>query len=416
MFACARLVDKACSNDDLPSQGSVLAEALQLCREDVTNITKLVRESVKKLDSTFPVVRLKALRLLLHLAQSGPPACQSEIKLYSSNVSNCMSWRGAPHPTKGYAIYNEIKEAAQQLLDLSFAAATQPTTTSFAVTNTSGGSGVRFAGVQQMDSYGSGGYVDHRASLEPRSLDPTKQASVVDQAVDFVSQLFGKEKPMPPSKYGSASNVSGNYSGTGVSTGYTPPYNPNGTYTPPYNPSGSSSAYSNTSPAYSNGGVADMPTRTYRSYAPPPPQRGQFDRLQQDASWTDKKTPAVPTKKAKSVDTPAAKLMKVTGGRALPTNGEITAFRETANEDSILELMEGLKSGDWKVKVRAIAGLDVIGEALGYGPVANVKDDVEKLCNAPQSSLKSVATKFYEKVKDVEPEAIPEAPSAFDFS
>jgi hypothetical protein len=137
-----------------------------------------------------------------------------------------------------------------------------------------------------------------------------------------------------------------------------------------------------------------------------------MERLQPDVSWTRKAAP-VAARPARSGDSPTAKLLKVPGGRAIPTNGELTAYGASLTPDSVEELRQGLGDADWKVKVRAIAGLEVFGGKYGLGTVASVKEQVEALKGAPQASLRTAATRFFDAIKDVEPTA---EPSAFDFN
>lgn len=392
MFTCSRCVDKCCTNDDLPPPGIALAEAVQLTRSDPANIKRLVSGAVKKLSSSQVTIRVKALRLLQHLAQNGPAGVTAEIKLNTTAISDCISWRGAPSATRGYEPYQEMKDAAQSLLDMSFAAQ-QATAQSFAVTNT-GASGIgapRFAGVSTMESYGSGEYVTQSASLEPRNLDPNHR-DVVEEVTGFFKKAF-KIGPKAPthSTYGSASNVPGS-SQMATYQAYNPyPPGPMGMPEQPPEP-------------------APMPV------GPPPPQMSQFKRLEADISW-NKKKPANPIaeKPKPAADTPTSKFLKVTGGRALPTNSEINSFKAALTPESLAELKAGVVNTDWKVKVRAIAGLECYGEKYGLGPVADVKDAVEKCKGAPQASLRGAATRFFEAIKDVEPSAAPETPSAFDF-
>jgi hypothetical protein len=392
MFTCGRLVDQATQENDLPAPGACLAESVQLCRKDTANITRIITKTMDKLQKPSVQIRLKALRYLLHLAQNGPPAFSNEMKLYSTQISQCMGWRGAPHPTKGWEPYSEMKDVAQSLLDHVFAAptTTAPTASFQQMQQATGGSVNRSAGISYMDSCGSGPTFQQRASLEPRLLGG--QQSVGDKMIGFVKNIIpgiGKDKQPQQSTYGSYSN----------SGGYTPGVTTAPQYRPPVATT-QQSAHQQMTPQYSMNA---------------PPARGQFDQLQRDVSWKKPSFDAPVQKQKDSADTPAAKLMKISGNRANATNGELTQFRNTLSADSIEELIEGLKATDWKVRVRAISGLDICGEKFGYGAVSQTKDDVEKLTKAPQASLKNVAGKFYEKIKDVEPTGIPEEPSAFDF-
>jgi hypothetical protein len=379
MIACYRAVSNATTDDDQQPPGSALAEALQLAREP-SNIKRLVDNSVKRLTSHSVVVRVKALRFLNHLAQNGPAAVIAELRLNTTAISDCMAFRGPPHPTRGYEPYQEMKDTAQTLLDLSFSAAQSTPISSFQSTSTGGLAAPlpgRVGGFSTMQSYGNDGATTQSASLEPRSLDPNRKDYVGD-VVGFFKRKFG-QGPEPPteSKYGSSSNV----------------------------PGSSQEATDLSNPQFLPTAMATVP----------PPPRGLMDRLQTEVSWSGKKPSEPVTQKPKPpTDTPAAKLLRITGNRALPTNGELNAFRGALTPGAIAELEAGLADTDWKVRVRAIGGLECYGEKFGWGPVANSKDAIAKLVGAPQASLRAAATRLFQVVKDTEPTPPPEEPSAFD--
>jgi hypothetical protein len=378
MIPCYRAVASATADDDLQPPGSALAEAVQLTR-DPSNIKRLVDNAIKKLTSSSVVVRVKALRFLNHIAQNGPTAVIAEIRLNTTAISDTMGFRGPPHPTRGYEPYQEMKDAAQTLLDMSFAASSARIE-SFSSPTTSGAPGpVRTVGYSTMESYGNLVVTEERASLESRSMDPN-QRDRLGEVTGFFKRAFSIGSTVPTaSKYGSDSNVPGtSQMATGVST---------------------------VSPEF----AAALPPA-------PPPKQGLMDRLNApDANWSKKKpaNPLVEKPKAPT-DTPVAKLLKVTGGKLLPTNAEISAFRGALTVDSLAELKAGLGDSDWKVKVRAITGLECFGEKYGYGTVADLKAQVSALKAAPQASLRTAAGRFFEAIKNEEPVPLPEEPSAFD--
>jgi hypothetical protein len=112
--------------------------------------------------------------------------------------------------------------------------------------------------------------------------------------------------------------------------------------------------------------------------------------------------------------TPAKKLMKVTGGRPLANADELRAFHDALSVESIAELVVGLDDADWKVRVRAILGLELAGERYGLQAVAHAKPRVLGLNGSPQASLRTAAVRFYQAIKDVKP-GPPAERSAFSF-
>ena len=376
MFGIIRHLDKILSADDNAISTSHLAEALQQVRTDAGTAHKYIAEISKRLSHSLVQVRIKACNLLLYLVENGPSYVLTDAKLYSQPITDCITWRGQPHPVHGFEPYNDLRQSAQKLLDILFESHSTPhqkgqSSTQFATSTTpSTSSGANYSIAVSSCSYEQGSNQKQNAVLEPRNLDPNNQ-STVKKVINKV--LRRDQTPKSQVNYGSI-----------------------GSESPPPDTLYSNPTYDSSSSQYGN-------------------KHGQFDRLENEVSWATPKSAKKSEKAPKIEETPAQKLLKITGGRALPTNGELTIFKQNANEDSIEELMEGLKNTDWKVKVRAIAGLDAIGSILGYGPIANCKNDVAQLLDAPQASLKGFADKFYNKIKDVEPEALPEAPSAFNF-
>lgn len=399
MFTCYRLVDKATTDDDLPSPGITLAEAVQLSRQDPGNVKYLIKKAVQKLESQQVLVRLKSLRFMLHLAQNGPPACLAEIKLQTTPISNCISWRGQPHPTRGFEPYQEMQDAAQSLLDMAFSQNATSSTSTFSYNPQQNNLSQvnRVAGVSTMQAYGNDEVLTTAPSLEPRNLDPNAQNTVGNKVKGFVNRIFHKDQPQP-SPYPSYSNTGSSY--PAANTYSYPP---------------------GAAPSMMGGVPQAAPAQEQMFYNPAPiqqqPPPSLYGRLDQDPTWKKKKPTEDQVVQPKVIsDTPASKLLKVTGNRALPTNGELSAFKNVCTPESIAELKAGLNNSDWKVKVRAIAGLEIYGDKFGVGAVADTKDTVAKLKSAPQASLRTAAERFHAKIENVQPVAPPETPSAFNFA
>jgi hypothetical protein len=101
--------------------------------------------------------------------------------------------------------------------------------------------------------------------------------------------------------------------------------------------------------------------------------------------------------------TPAKRLLKVTGGRALATAEELRAFHDALSVESIAELTAGLNDRDCKVRVLSILGLELVGERYGLQAVAQTKQLVLSLNGAPQASLRTTAVRFYGALKGITP-------------
>jgi hypothetical protein len=99
----------------------------------------------------------------------------------------------------------------------------------------------------------------------------------------------------------------------------------------------------------------------------------------------------------------------------LATAAELTEFKDSLTVESIDELSVGLEDKDWKVKTRAILGLEIVAEQYGLPAVAKVKNQILSLNGAPQASLRTAAQRFYAAIKDVVPLDPAVEISAFSF-
>jgi hypothetical protein len=94
--------------------------------------------------------------------------------------------------------------------------------------------------------------------------------------------------------------------------------------------------------------------------------------------------------------TPAKKFMRVKSGKAQASPQEESALIENLDASMIAEFIEALDDKDWKVKVRAIRGLELSGQTFGYDDILPCKSTISELCYAPQLSLKTAASNFLE--------------------
>ena len=102
----------------------------------------------------------------------------------------------------------------------------------------------------------------------------------------------------------------------------------------------------------------------------------------------------------KAALSPAKKFMKVTSGKAQASQSEENALVEKLDASMIEEFKEALEDKDWKVKVRAIRGLELCGNTFGYDDIYPVKGTITSLTGAPQLSLKTAANNFLKVLND----------------
>ena len=102
----------------------------------------------------------------------------------------------------------------------------------------------------------------------------------------------------------------------------------------------------------------------------------------------------------KAALSPAKKFMKVTSGKAQASQAEENALTEKLDASMIEEFKQGLEDKDWKVKVRAIRGLELCGNTFGFDDIYSVKPAITSLTGAPQLSLKTAANNFLQVLND----------------
>ncbi|KAH0786361.1 epsin N-terminal-likey (ENTH) domain containing protein [Histomonas meleagridis] len=427
MFAISRIIERATTNDDNQIPESVVAEALDLCAKDKANTQKIVRGLSLKLTNTFVIVRIKALIFLQALVQYGPPEFKSEVRLVSSSIKNCLSWIGDPHPSRGMEPYEEMRDVAQTLLasvnvslgrPSKFASAafpepepapTQPQSITTPYPQQTTAATPSYQNPYQTPS--------HQASI----TTPYPQQTPANYSQPVYTQYqskYGTASNVPPTTQRSRSNIIEDIThslgkwfkttfsvGGGFNTYQQNPYQPQSQYN------------------YS-------PQQTY-GYSPQPehpqPFEDPYQHRSQTASLTlseqhNRPQPSKPKRDFNSLRpkkvpqhlSPAKKLMKITGGRAMANASELTAFKQNISVDSIDELIEGLTNKDWKVAVRAILGLEVAAEVYGIQSIAKCKNEILTLTGAPQASLRNEANKLYPQIKNVAPAA--PIISAFSFT
>lgn len=482
MFACSRIVEKACTNDDNAVPEAVLGESIALVQKDPSNVPKIIKNLSGKLSNSFVQVRIKSLTMMLHLARYGPPSVVLEIRQYTPIISDTIQFQGEPHPIYGMQPYEQMRSLAQELLELAcqtFNAAPnnqfgqkppvygqqtygQPTYGQPAYGQQNFGQPTYGQQTYGQTSYGQPEPVQQSITTPyPSQTPPTQPASITtpypsqtpassipygNSQYDQSSYNYILNQPPPtgPSIYGSVSNVpktqpkQGRIVATGESVLDTIKntmkktfsfkksgfgdfevnqinqqqqqqqqiYSSNGLY---YQES--YSGPTNTPQVTGTAGVIDDKTKNLTNatlidpYAPPP----------SSGNVSHRELTQVKKKKGPPLS-PAKKLMKVTGGRALANGQELTTFKQNISVDSINELAEGLQSKEWKVAVRAILGLEVAGEVYGLPAVAKTKNEILTLTGAPQASLRTAAQRFYASIKDVEPkEPTVEETTGFNF-
>lgn len=372
MFVTSRAVDKCTTNDDTPTSAFSYAEVMDVCKKDPAYGAQIVKHIVNKLKQKNVIVRLKALKLLKHLQENQAIGVPAEIRNYITPISEQISWKSDPHPTLMFQPYEELHDVAQFIVDQAFA---QPVNATPFLSQAGGenyhhtkarSTYKRVAKIAQMEAVGNTEIVEQRPSLEPRDL---RKEYYAQQAANNAGASTNKA------------------SGQSLLDDMV-------------------KVFAGEDGEEDQGETVIDPKKTLQMNLFVEPQDTIAPNTSQPVAAV------VPEKKRDSTESAAAKLLRVTGGRALPTNGELKQFSAACSPKNIEELLEGAKNEDWKVKVRALHGLEIAGQKFGFGTVCSIKDDIEDCLDAPQASLRTVAERFYDKIKNAKPTDVH---SAFKF-
>lgn len=460
MFACSRLVDRACTNDDNTIPAATLQEAVTLCQKDQSNIAKILKSLSSKLTNSFVQVRIKALTVMLHLSRCGPPAVLVDIRQYTPMISDTIQFRGEPHPVYGMQPYDQMRALAHELLELSCQSynmpnQSQPIYGSFQQPTYQQPNAGYFNPPQQPPAPTSitTPYPAQTPPTQPTSITspypaqtpPTIPYGNTQYDQQTYNYILNQPPPTGPSIYGSVSNVPKSQPKTAKQNAENFLESVKNKIKTTFNTKRAGFGDFETEQieqkqdqlqAQHAYGIATESNQEVYSYQPTSVGQivigtaGSLDdkdkmltqatlidpyaRSQRSNSITHREVNQV--KKKKTALSPAKKLLKVTGGRALANAQELTTFKQNITIESISELAEGLRSSEWKSAVRAILGLEVAGEVYGLPAVAKTKNEVFTLTGAPQQTLRTAAQRFYETIKEVQPkDPTVEQATAFNF-
>ena len=108
------LVAKAASDDEVPPAG-YLQEELKKLTFDPDGCTGVEDALLARLEKRSANVKLKTLRLIKMLCESGAPTFRRDMQRRVKEVRECLHWQGPAHPTMGDLPNKMVREAAQQV-------------------------------------------------------------------------------------------------------------------------------------------------------------------------------------------------------------------------------------------------------------------------------------------------------------
>ncbi|XP_062381941.1 AP-4 complex accessory subunit Tepsin [Sardina pilchardus] len=158
---------KATSDDETPCPGYLFEEIGKISHESVGYCQCLLEYLLERLQVQSCQVKIKVLKILLHLCGHGPPHLLTELRRNATFIQEVIAYSGPPDPIHGNAPYQKARAAAQELASLLFTDSVSPesavspcrvaTTTTGMGSNSSPRSGMQGFGYSPGKSSGGGG-------------------------------------------------------------------------------------------------------------------------------------------------------------------------------------------------------------------------------------------------------------------
>ncbi|XP_041095835.1 AP-4 complex accessory subunit Tepsin-like isoform X2 [Polyodon spathula] len=117
---------KATSDDDTPCPGYLFEEICKVSHESVGGCQCLLQYLLERLQSDSGRVKLKVLKILLHLCTHGSHHFLSELRRNATFVQEVTVFSGPPDPVHGIALYQRVRAAAQELASVLFSDSVLP--------------------------------------------------------------------------------------------------------------------------------------------------------------------------------------------------------------------------------------------------------------------------------------------------
>jgi len=106
------MLNKATSADDVPTPGYMFADIAKSTFADLNACQQLADYLIKKLERDNPQVKVKVLRIIRHVCDSGKPDFRRAVQKKADVVKACLQYRGAPDPLKGDAPNKAVRDEA----------------------------------------------------------------------------------------------------------------------------------------------------------------------------------------------------------------------------------------------------------------------------------------------------------------
>ncbi|XP_056089720.1 AP-4 complex accessory subunit Tepsin [Rhinichthys klamathensis goyatoka] len=111
---------RATSDDESPCPGYLFEEIGKISHESVGCCQCLLEYLLERLQVESCHVKLKVLKILLHLCGHGPPHFLTELRRNATFIQEVIVYSGPPDPIHGSALFQKVRSSAQELASLLF--------------------------------------------------------------------------------------------------------------------------------------------------------------------------------------------------------------------------------------------------------------------------------------------------------
>lgn len=111
---------RATADDESPCPGYLFEEISNISHESVGCCQCLLEYLLERLQVESCHVKLKVLKILLHLCSHGPPHFLTELRRNATFIQEVIAYSGPPDPIHGNAHFQKVRSTAQELASLLF--------------------------------------------------------------------------------------------------------------------------------------------------------------------------------------------------------------------------------------------------------------------------------------------------------
>ncbi|XP_005812369.1 AP-4 complex accessory subunit tepsin [Xiphophorus maculatus] len=166
---------KATADDEAPCPGYLFQEIGKICHESSGYGQCLLEYLLERLQVESCHVKLKVLKIFIHLCGHGSKHFLTELRRNSTFIQQASIYSGAPDPVHGTALYQKVRSAAQEVARLLF---TDAVSTKDSIAPPTTGPA----------SVGMGSAGSQRSGLQGFGYSPGKQGTGSDTLLDKIQK------------------------------------------------------------------------------------------------------------------------------------------------------------------------------------------------------------------------------------